>query len=67
MMVKEEMNWPSWWKNETAMVPIATQWNVRGWSTTYVLDPKGVIRYKQVHRENSIRRSTIPEGDGNEA
>jgi hypothetical protein len=26
--------------------PIATQWNVHGWPTIYVLDAKGVIRHR---------------------
>lgn len=28
--------------------PIATAWNVEGWPTIYVLDAKGVIRYRDV-------------------
>jgi peroxiredoxin len=28
--------------------PIPTKWNVRGWPTIYVIDAKGVIRYKNV-------------------
>ena len=28
--------------------PLATKWNVNGWPTIYVLDAKGVIRYKNV-------------------
>ena len=28
--------------------PLATQWNVSGWPTIYVLDAKGVIRYRDV-------------------
>ena|SRR5579884_2946289 len=28
--------------------PIATKWNVHGWPMIYVLDAKGVIRYKQL-------------------
>ena len=28
--------------------PLATRWNVNGWPTIYVLDAKGVIRYKNV-------------------
>lgn len=28
--------------------PLATKWNVRSWPTIYVLDAKGVIRYKGV-------------------
>jgi hypothetical protein len=29
----------------------ATAWNVRGWPTIYVLDQKGVIRYRDVRDE----------------
>src|SRR5262245_16271315 len=28
--------------------PIASKWNVHGWPTIYVLDAKGVIRYRDV-------------------
>ncbi len=28
--------------------PIPTKWNVTGWPTIYVVDGKGVIRYKNV-------------------
>jgi hypothetical protein len=28
--------------------PIATAWNVSGWPTIYILDQKGVIRYKNL-------------------
>ena len=28
--------------------PLATKWNVNGWPTIYVIDAKGVIRYKNV-------------------
>jgi hypothetical protein len=31
--------------------PLATKWNVRSWPTIYVLDAKGVIRYKGVREE----------------
>lgn len=30
----------------TTSGPIAKQWNVRGWPTIYILDDKGVIRFK---------------------
>jgi hypothetical protein len=30
----------------TTQGPIATRWNVQGWPTLYVLDAKGVIRFK---------------------
>src|SRR5262245_21926954 len=31
--------------------PISTEWNVSGWPTIYVLDAKGVIRYRDVRDE----------------
>ncbi len=44
---KEQITWRSWW-DKTTSGPIAKSWNVHGWPTTYVLDHKGVIRYKHV-------------------
>jgi hypothetical protein len=32
--------------------PWATLWNVHGWPTIYVLDAKGVIRYRDVRGED---------------
>jgi hypothetical protein len=43
------MSWPSWWDGEEG--PIGAQWNVRALPTIYVLDHKGVIRYKDVRSE----------------
>lgn len=31
--------------------PLATKWNVQGWPTIYVLDSKGVIRFRDVRDE----------------
>ena len=31
--------------------PLSKKWNVHSWPTTYVLDAKGVIRYKNVRGE----------------
>ncbi len=51
VLKKEEITWRSWWDGGSTHGPIATQWNVRGWPTVYVLDAKGVIRYKNVRGE----------------
>jgi hypothetical protein len=32
--------------------PLATKWNVHSWPTIFVLDAKGVIRYKDVRGED---------------
>src|SRR5436305_14105389 len=45
---KEEITWRSFWNGGGTDGPISTKWNVRGWPTLYVLDAKGVIRYKSV-------------------
>jgi hypothetical protein len=44
-MQEEKITWPSWW-DKTTGGPIASAWNVHAWPTIYVLDDKGVIRYK---------------------
>ena len=40
----EHITWRSWWDGENG--PIVQQWGVSSWPTHYVLDPQGVIRYK---------------------
>ena len=51
VMAKEEITWRSWWDGGSTRGPIAGQYNVSGWPTIYVLDDKGVIRYKGVRGE----------------
>jgi len=43
---KENMTWRSWWDGGDTNGPIARAWNVHGWPTIYILDHKGVIRFK---------------------
>jgi len=50
-MKKENITWRSWWDGGSTDGPIASAWNVSGWPTTYVLDAKGAIRYKNVRGE----------------
>jgi len=50
-MIKREMFWRNWWDGGSTAGPIATKYNVQSWPTIYVLDPKGVIRYKNVRGE----------------
>jgi hypothetical protein len=46
---KENITWRSFWNGpEGTSGPISTAWGVRGWPTIYVLDAKGVIRFKGV-------------------
>jgi thiol-disulfide isomerase/thioredoxin len=49
VMTKEKMTWPSFWNgSDGPQGPISKAWNVRGWPTMYVLDEKGVIRFKDL-------------------
>jgi hypothetical protein len=45
---KEGITWRSWWDGGSISGPIASKWNVMSWPTIYVLDAKGVIRYRDV-------------------
>ncbi len=48
----ESITWRSFWNGpEGTAGPISTRWNVQGWPTIYVLDAKGVIRFKDVRGE----------------
>jgi len=51
VMQAEGISWRSWWDGKTQDGPIATRWNVDVWPTLYVLDPAGVIRYKDIRGE----------------
>jgi peroxiredoxin len=39
-----KITWPVWWDGRTG--PVSRRWNVRGWPAVFVLDHKGVIRYR---------------------
>ena len=46
-MAEEKITWRSFWNGPAGTDgPIARAWNVRGWPTVYVLDHKGIIRFK---------------------
>jgi hypothetical protein len=49
VMGKEGITWRSWWNGPKGTGgPLSEMWNVHGWPTIYVLDSKGVIRYKEI-------------------
>lgn len=48
-MAKEKITWRSFWNGPKGMDgAISRAWNVHSWPTIYVLDHKGVIRFKNV-------------------
>src|ERR1700732_714789 len=48
VLEKEHITWRSWWNGGSPQGAIAHKWNAHAWPTTYVLDTKGAIRYKNV-------------------
>jgi thiol-disulfide isomerase/thioredoxin len=44
----EKITWPSF-RDGAPPGPIARAWKLRSWPAVYVLDPQGVIRYRDVH------------------
>lgn len=51
--VKEkDLSWRSFWNGEKGTRgPISVEWNITSWPTLFVIDAKGVIRYKNVRRD----------------
>lgn len=50
MNENQGITWRSFY-DKTTSGPISTAWNVHSWPTIYVIDHKGVIRYKNVRGE----------------
>ena len=51
-MAEEKITWRSFWNGPDGTDgPIAKAWNVRVWPTIYVLDAKGIIRFKNLRGE----------------
>ncbi len=49
---EESITWRSFWNGKRGTFgPISAKWNVNGWPTIYVIDKKGVIRFKNVRGE----------------
>lgn len=51
VLAKRGITWRSFYDGPNTEGPIASRWNVLGWPAIYVLDTKGVIRFKHVRDE----------------
>ncbi len=51
ILKEREINWRQA-VDESTEGPLASRWNVSGWPTIYVLDAKGVIRYRDVREKD---------------
>ncbi len=52
---QERITWRSWWDAGKIDGPIQTRWDIQQRPVIYVLDGEGVIRYKDVTREELDR------------
>ena len=43
VLQREKITWRSFWDGGSPNGPIARQWNVSGWPTTYLIDHEGKI------------------------
>jgi hypothetical protein len=48
VMEREQITWPSWFDGGSTSGPIASAYRVTSWPSIFVLDPTGVIRFKDV-------------------
>jgi alkyl hydroperoxide reductase subunit AhpC len=55
VLVEEQITWRSFWNGGGTHGPISRAWGVRSWPTIYVIDQKGVIRYKDVRGDDMDR------------
>ena len=52
------LTYPAWWDGRSGADdrgPIAIDWNVQGWPTTYVLDANGIIRFVDLRGEDLMK------------
>jgi len=48
-VAEKTITWPVWWDGSPG--PVATRWNVDSWPTLYILDHRGIIRYRGLRGE----------------
>src|SRR4051812_3110724 len=44
----ENLTWRSFWNGGGTSGPISSAWGIRGWPSIFVIDHKGIIRYRDV-------------------
>ena len=51
LIAKEKITWRSWWDDADTDAPIAQAWVIRVWPAVFVIDPKGIVRYRDLRGE----------------
>src|SRR6184192_2149742 len=48
VLQREQITWRSFWNGGGLDGPISRAWKVEGWPSIWVIDAKGVVRYKYI-------------------
>jgi thiol-disulfide isomerase/thioredoxin/tRNA A-37 threonylcarbamoyl transferase component Bud32/tetratricopeptide (TPR) repeat protein len=56
---KDQLTWRSWWNGSRSGERISKQWQVQAFPTIYVLDAKGIIRYKHEGVPDASMENTV--------
>lgn len=51
VLVEKQLTWRSFWNGGSTNGPISKAWKVSGWPSIWVIDHKGVIKYRNVRGE----------------
>jgi hypothetical protein len=54
---KHQITWPSFWDGVYWKGPIHSNWQVRSWPSTYILDQNGIIRYRDLRWFNELEKA----------
>ena len=47
-LVSENISWRSFWNGGSTSGPISGAWGVQGWPSIWVIDHKGIVRFRNV-------------------
>ena len=51
----ENLTWRSFWNGGGTGGPISQAWRVQSWPSIWVIDPKGIVRFRDVRGEDMDR------------
>jgi hypothetical protein len=58
----KRVTWPCFFDGGDPQGPIASKWNVSSWPTIYLIDKKGIIRFKDHYLDEKLLRQLLEDG-----
>src|SRR5262245_20461797 len=65
VLLRERITWRSFWDGGSPDGPIARQWQIDGWPSIWVIDHKGVIRYRDPDDLDQAVETLLAEAERN--